>query len=69
MGENLDFWRRNWRRHRALSVAQLSCTLGACVTAVIREINGHARWSSALVLAFVAGALVLWVMLVRRDKG
>ena len=69
MGENSSFWRRSWRRHRALSAAQLGCGLGVTVTSVVRLISGHSPWSTALVLAFMAGAFVCWVMLVRRDEG
>jgi hypothetical protein len=69
MGENLNFSRRSWRRHPALSAAQLACGLGVTVTSLVRLMGGHSRWSTALVLAFMAGVFVFWVMLVRRDEG
>jgi hypothetical protein len=69
VSEGLDFWRRSWRHHKALAVAQLACGLGDCVTAVMRLVDGHSQWSAALALAFMAGTFVLWVMLVRRDEG
>jgi hypothetical protein len=69
MGENMSFWRRSWRRHPGLSAAQLACGLGLSVTGVVRIANGHSQWSSALVLAFLAGGFACWVMLVRRDEG
>jgi hypothetical protein len=67
MGENRDFWRRSWRRHPALTAAQLACCLGVCVTGVVRIVNGHSLWSTGLELAFLAGGVTLGVMLVRRD--
>ena len=69
MGENWSFWRRSWRRHPALSAAQAGCGLGVAITGLVRLIGGHSPWSTALVLAFMVGAFVCWVMLVRRDEG
>ena len=64
-----NFWRRSRRRHPALSAAQLTSGLGLRGTSVVRIVNGHSQWPSALVLAFLAGGFGCWVMLVRRDEG
>ena len=68
MRENLDFVRRSWRHHPVLSVVQLACVLGVGVVGIARLAN-HDHGLSGLWLAFLAGAFVCWVLLIRRDEG
>lgn len=68
MRENLDFVRRSWRRHPVLSAVQLAFVLGIGVVGIAR-LTSHDRWLAGLWLAFLAGAFVCWVLLIRRDEG
>jgi hypothetical protein len=67
MRENLDFVRRSWRHHSVLSAVQLACALGVGVVGILR-LTSHDQWLTGLWLAFLAGAFVCWVLLVRQDE-